>query len=276
MSLTEYHWKSFDGLDLYALQWNTMEKPEAVVAFVHGHGDHCRRYDEWFLKMTARNISVISFDYRGHGRSQGRRGVIRQFDDLLKDVSILHGKAKTHFPDIPVVLYGHSMGATMVLSYILKSSSHPDLAIATSPWLQMSKPPKKLLSLFIKIGNQIAPFLTFKTGLRSSDFSNAEGFDQQRESDQFVHSRISARLFSEVEKESTWIQSHFSEIKTPLLLMQGSDDRIMKNTASRKINEGAPGQVSYREWKYAGHQLHNSERSNEVMEYIIDWIKEGI
>ncbi len=276
MSLTEYHWKSFDGLDLYALQWNANEKPEAIVAFVHGHGDHCRRYDQWFSKMTARNISVLTFDYRGHGRSQGRRGVIRRFDDLLKDVSLLHEKGKELFPGIPFVLYGHSMGATVVLSYILKSSSHPDLAIATSPWLQMKKPPKKWLSLFIKLGNRIAPFLTFKTGLHSSDFSTIEGYTQQRENDQFVHCRISARLFSEVEKESTWIQTHFSDIKTPLLLMQGRGDMIMKNTATRKLNEGAPGQVNYREWKYAGHQLHNSDRSNEVMEYMIDWIKEGI
>jgi acylglycerol lipase len=276
MSLTEYKWKSFDGLDLYAVQWNVQEQPEAVVAFVHGHGDHCRRYDEWFLTLTARNISVISFDYRGHGRSQGRRGVISRFDDLLKDVSLLHEKAKAFFPGIPVILYGHSLGATIVLSYILRSPMRPDLAIATSPWLQLKKPPEKWLSLFIKTGNLIAPFLTFKTGLRSLDFSASESDAEKREKDELVHNRISARLFSEVEMETNWIQTHFAEIKTPLLLMQGRDDLIMKSTATRKLNEGAPGQVNYREWKNAGHQLHNSERSKEVMEYLVDWIKEGI
>jgi alpha-beta hydrolase superfamily lysophospholipase len=276
MNLTEYHWKSFDGLGLYGVQWCADEHPEAVVAFVHGHGDHSRRYDEWFSKMTDRNLSVLSLDYRGHGRSQGKRGVIRHFDDLLQDVSLLHEKAIALFPGIPVVLYGHSMGATIVLSYILRSPTHPDLAIATSPWLKMKYSPKKWLSLIIRVGNRIIPYLTFKTGLRSSDFSTFEGFAEKREKDEFVHSKISARLFSEVEKESGWIQTHFAEIKTPLLLMQGRDDRIMTNTATRKLNEGAPGQVNYREWKNAGHQLHNSERSNDVMDYLIDWIKEGI
>ena len=83
MELKEYHWKSFDGLDLYAVQWNVVGKPDALIAFVHGHGDHCRRYDDWFSKMGAANISVISFDYRGNGRSQGRRGIIRNFSNLL-------------------------------------------------------------------------------------------------------------------------------------------------------------------------------------------------
>jgi len=183
MPATEYQWKSFDGLDLYALQWPSNERPEAVVAFVHGHGDHCRRYDEWFSKLTNRNLAVLAFDYRGHGRSQGRRGVIRRFDDLLKDVTLLHEKAKTLFPGIPVVLYGHSLGATTVLSYLLKSKTLPELAIATSPWLQLTKPPRMLFSAIIKTGNLIAPFLTFKTGLRSSDFSTLDGSGEKREKD---------------------------------------------------------------------------------------------
>ncbi len=276
MPVTEYQWKSFDGLDFYALQWPSNESPEAVVAFVHGHGDHCRRYDEWFSKLTDRNISVLAFDYRGHGRSQGRLGVINQFDDLLKDVTLLHEKAKELFPGIPIVLYGHSLGATIVLSYILKSTTPPELAIASSPWLWLNKPPGNVLSAIIKTGNLIAPFLTFKTGLHSSDFSTSDGFTEKREKDGMVHNKISPRLFSEVEKEVQWILAHFIEIKTPLLLMQGRDDLIMDAVATRKLYDESPGQINYREWKYAGHQLHNSERSSEVMDFMIDWIKEGI
>ncbi len=276
MPITEYQWKSFDGLDLYALLWPSNERPEAVIAFVHGHGDHSRRYDEWFPKLTSRNIAVLAVDYRGHGRSQGQRGVIRRFEDLLKDVALLHEKAKTLFPGIPVVLYGHSLGATIVLSYLLKSSNLPDLAIASSPWLQLIKPPGKLFSTIIKTGNLVTPFLTFKTGLRSSDFSTLEGFCEKRVKDEFVHNRISSRLFSEAEKEAQWIMAHFTEIETPLLLMQGRDDMIMDATATRKLYDGSPGQINYREWEYAGHQLHNSERSSEVMDFMIDWIKEGI
>jgi acylglycerol lipase len=276
MAAIEYKWKSFDGLDLYALQWTVNEQPDAVVAFIHGHGDHCRRYDEWFSMFATRNISVLTFDYRGHGRSEGKRGVIKYFDDLLKDVALLHEKAKALFPGVPVVLYGHSLGATIVLSYILRSPSLPELAIATSPWLKLNKPPGKFVLSLIKAGNRIAPFFTFKTGLHSSDFSTLDGFSEKREKDEFVHNRISFRLFSEVEKEVNWIQAHFTEIETPLLLMQGMDDRIMDGAAARKLYDQFSGQVNYREWKHAGHQLHNSERSGEVMDFIVDWIKKGI
>ena len=276
MPITEYIWKSHDGLDLYAVQWSSYERTEAVVAFVHGHGDHCRRYDEWFTLMNSRNISVVAFDYRGHGRSEGKRGSIMKFDDLLKDISLLHENATSLYPGIPVVLYGHSLGGTIVLSYLLKTMSLPALAIATSPWLQLNHPPRRLLSVFIKIANVLFPSLTFRTGLHSADFSVAEGYSDKREKDKFIHNRISPRLLVEVQQEVKQIFSHFTEIKTPLLLLQGRDDKIMDGAATRKLNDSSPGQVNYREWKYAGHQLHFSERSTEIMDYIVDWIKTGI
>jgi len=276
MAVVEYKWKSFDGLDLYAVQWSVKQRPESVVAFVHGHGDHCRRYDEWFSLLATHNIAVLAFDYRGHGRSEGKRGVIRRYNDLLQDVTLLHKKAGELFPEIPVVLYGHSLGATLVLSYILRSPSLPQLAIATSPWIQLNKPPGKLLSALIKAGNSVLPFLTFTTGLHSTDFSNLGGSPEKREKDELVHNRISARLFAEVDKETQWIMRHFSEIVTPLLLMQGRDDLIMDASATQKLNALSPGQVNYREWENAGHQLHNSEKSNEVMAFMIDWIRKGI
>jgi len=276
MSLTEYKWESFDGIELYALQWPSNERPEAVVAFVHGHGDHCRRYDDWFSLLTARNMSVLTFDYRGHGRSKGKRGVIRRFSDLVRDVTLLHEKARLLFPGIPVVLYGHSLGATLVLSYILRSVTKPELAIATSPWLLLTHPPARLVSTLMKIANVIVPSLTFVTGLHTSDFSPASDHSEKKEKDKYVHNRISSRLFIEVEKETKWIITHFSEVGTPLLLMQGRDDLIMDGTITRELYDSLPGLVSYREWEYAGHQLHNSDRGGEIMDFIIDWIKEGI
>ena len=45
MMLTEQHWTSFDGLDLYGILHQPDTDPMAVIAFIHGHGTHCRRYD---------------------------------------------------------------------------------------------------------------------------------------------------------------------------------------------------------------------------------------
>ena len=276
MPVTEYQWKSFDGLNLYAMRWLSKQQPLAVVAFVHGHGDHCRRYDNWFTKLASCSISVLALDYRGHGRSEGPRGVINRFDDLLRDVALLHEKAKELFPGIPVILYGHSLGGTIILSYILKSASPPQFSIACSPWLQLKNPPGSLLSAIIKSGNLLTPSLTFRTGLHASDFSTIDPFGTLNEKDELVHNKISARLFSEVGKEAHWIVEHFNEISTPLLMMHGRDDRIMDRAMTNKLYVDSGCNISYKEWENAGHQLLNSQRSSEVMDFMIDWIKAGI
>jgi acylglycerol lipase len=276
MSPIEYQWKSFDGLNIYALQWPSAGQTEAVVAFVHGHGDHCRRYDDWFLMLAARNISVLTLDYRGHGRSQGKRGVINRYSDLLQDVALLHEKAKALFPKTPVVLYGHSLGATLVLSHLLRSISKPDLAIASSPWLRLNKSPGKIVSILIKAANLLAPFVTFRTGLHASDFSTIDGFSEKREKDKLVHNRMSPRLFSEVKYEVQWIINHIASIETPLLMMQGRGDLIMNEMAARELYQQSENCISYYDWKNVGHQLHNSERSAEIMDFLIGWIKERI
>jgi len=276
MPVTEYQWKSFDGLNLYAMRWLSKGKHEAVVAFVHGHGDHCRRYDKWFTNLASSSISVLALDYRGQGRSQGRQGVINRFDDLLRDVALLHEKAKELFPGIPVVLYGHSLGATIILSYILKSATPPELSIACSPWLQLKNPPGRFLSTLIKSGNLITPSLTFRTGLHASDFSTVDPCGAINEKDELLHNKISARLFSEVEKEAHWIVDHFSDIQLPLLMMQGKDDKIMDAAMTNKLYVDSACNISYKEWENAGHQLLNSQSSGEVMDFMINWIKEKI
>ena len=62
--------------------------PTAVIAVVHGYGDHGGRY-AWFGEdMAARGYAVYVYDLRGHGQSSGRRGQVKRFDDYLDDTAV--------------------------------------------------------------------------------------------------------------------------------------------------------------------------------------------
>ena len=71
---------SVDGLKLY-YESDPLESPSAVALIVHGFGDHCKRYQAFSELLNEWNILCYRFDYRGHGRSQGKRGHIMHFDD---------------------------------------------------------------------------------------------------------------------------------------------------------------------------------------------------
>ena len=273
MSVKEYSWKSFDGLNLYAVEWETSEIPQAVVAFVHGHGDHCRRYDDWFSTMANAGIAVVALDYRGHGRSEGKRGVINHMEDLYEDALLLINKSEALHPGIPLVLLGHSMGAVIVLSLLIRRLQKPASAIVTSPWLELSRPHSRLLSIGIALAGTFLPRLTFRTGLHASDFRASDDYNRKSEKDDYVHNRISARLLSEVNREIDWIKLHYNQISTPLLLLQGSDDRIMNIAETKRFSKMLPDLIENIEFDNAGHQLQNSESSGEIIKKIINWIK---
>lgn len=275
MSISEYTLKSFDGLDLYALHWPSVH-PSAVIAFVHGHGEHCRRYEDWFQQLSAHNFSIVTIDYRGHGRSQGKRGVITRFDDLLQDVAVLIEKASELYPGFPLVLYGHSLGGTMVLSYLLRHGLKPYAGVVTSPWLLLKHPPGKFRTALIRLANRIAPFLTFGTGFHTDDFSAGNDEGLKLEKDVYLHNRISPRLFMEAEKEAKWILAHIGELKTPLLLLQGKADLIMDGTGMEKLMNRYPATITWRVWEDAGHQLHNGNQHTVVLEFMNDWIKQQL
>src|SRR5688572_6506235 len=50
----------------------------ARLVIVHGYGEHSARYGEFMRWMAGRGVACYSFDFRGHGRSSGRRGFVRR------------------------------------------------------------------------------------------------------------------------------------------------------------------------------------------------------
>ena len=76
------------GVRLQAYRW---ERPQAVparstVLLVHGLGEHAGRYAPLLTTLLAAGHTVVAYDQRGHGASDGRRGVLRDFDDLVDDL----------------------------------------------------------------------------------------------------------------------------------------------------------------------------------------------
>ena len=85
--------------------------PRAIVAILHGGGEHSGRYHHVAERLTAAGFRVDAFDQRSHGRSERVRGVALQCDDadhLLDDTARLarpSGRRR-----VPLFVIGHSMG----------------------------------------------------------------------------------------------------------------------------------------------------------------------
>jgi alpha-beta hydrolase superfamily lysophospholipase len=272
MMLTEQQWNSFDGLDLYGILYRPNTAPKAVIAFVHGHGTHCRRYDEWFTDFLMEGFAVISFDLRGHGRSGGKQGTIHRYSEYLEDTVLLMQKARENFPGIPIVLYGHSMGATIVLSHLQGTRELPQFAILASAWLELVQPPGKFKSLAIWLADTLIPQVTISTGLKAKDFTPPPENEAPKAKDPLMHKRISARCFREVQRAGKKILVANLPIQIPMLFMHGAHDKVSAPSASQALAKSLSGQVTYREWEEGPHQLHAWNQNDRVTTFTLDWI----
>ena len=100
---------------LHIREWSSAGEPWARVLIVHGIGEHSGRYERTGRLLAEAGLDVDAFDLRGHGLSGGRRVYVREWDDFLDDVEVR--LAALRRPGLPLVLFGHSMGALIALNY---------------------------------------------------------------------------------------------------------------------------------------------------------------
>ena len=105
----------------------TIYKPEgeakAVVFVVHGMQEHKKRYAEFAEYLKARNIGVVTYDLPGHGNScsekdKGYFGEGDGWGNLVESVRSIAELSKENFPNIPVIVCGHSMGTMLTRTFL--------------------------------------------------------------------------------------------------------------------------------------------------------------
>jgi alpha-beta hydrolase superfamily lysophospholipase len=110
---------------LTAYRWDPSGTPRGIVQLTHGMGEHLLRYEPLAGTLTAAGFVVIGQDHRGHGASaQGAWGVLGEggWDELVRDIGRVSDAARADFPDLPLVLLGHSMGSFAAQQYVLDHS----------------------------------------------------------------------------------------------------------------------------------------------------------
>jgi alpha-beta hydrolase superfamily lysophospholipase len=104
-----------DGTEIFTYAWTDVAgDPVAVVQIAHGLAEHGERYARFANALNAAGFLVYAVDHRGHGRSaQGRLGDFGTagFGGLIADVAQFGAALRARHGDLPLFLFGHSMGS---------------------------------------------------------------------------------------------------------------------------------------------------------------------
>ena len=132
-----------DGLRISALSICPEEMPyKGVIQLVHGMSEHKERYEPFMEYMASLGYVAVIHDHRGHGQS------VRSGDDLgymygggadamLADIASVNRQIREKFPDLPLILMGHSMGSLAVRAF---AAEHDESINSTFPLPQPSIP----------------------------------------------------------------------------------------------------------------------------------------
>lgn len=122
------------GLAPLARRWSSGEPARAVMLLSHGMGEHAVRYLEPLAPIIRRGVEVFAIDHRGHGedaRAADRLGDYGEggFDGVESDLVALIDQARAAVPDLPLILFGHSMGSMVAQAVAIDHGAKLDALI---------------------------------------------------------------------------------------------------------------------------------------------------
>jgi acylglycerol lipase len=264
---------SGDGTPLKAWCWSR-PNPRGVLVIAHGLGEHggCYRHVADALGPAA-GIDVLAFDFRGHGRSPGRRGLVRSYDELESDLRSALEWAKRVRSGLPVFVLGHSNGGLVALHVLLEGGadfaglilSNPALRLATRvPWI------KRFAGAVIR---RCAPGLTLHTGIGSESMTRDPEMLAERRADPLRHTRISAAIFYEMLEGGPKVSKRSAEITIPILLILSGADPVIDGAESRAFFAClASADKKLRNYPGFLHEPLNDRGREQVLADIADWL----
>ena len=118
------------------------EEPRWVVLLAHGFGDHSGRWERYGRTLAEAGGAVLACDHRGHGRSEGPRAVVEDFEVVAADFLKLYELPE--FPDgVPVALTGHSMGGLIATTAAVYLDPPIDASSCRAPGSEAGRPPRR-------------------------------------------------------------------------------------------------------------------------------------
>ena len=266
-----------DGLMLARRRWR-VAMSRGTVVLVHGIAEHSGRYAHVAAQLNEWGWSVVAYDHRGHGHSEGARGALRRDDDLVHDLAAVVAAVRAEQPEGPLLLLGHSMGGLVAACYVadlLEPRSPAGLTevdglILSSPALQvdLSVGQRLLMSSMARL----LPDVQVRTGFDPKAICRDPAVVQAYKDDALVHDRISGRLGRFIVEGGGYVRALASQWVKPTLLLYAGADQIVSPAGSAQFADRAPPFVHAQCFGHMAHEILNEPDQVQVFHALRAWL----
>jgi acylglycerol lipase len=257
------------------VQWFTPENYKLLVILVHGFGEHAARHKNTIEKCYANNIAVCTFDLRGHGKSQGKRGYAKKYNKFYLDIEAVEAFCAKNFTRVPVLMYGHSFGGALVINYCSQKPCGLAGMVISAPWFKLTRQPSIIHMLLARI-IKIIPVTTARTKLDVAFLSRIPEVIESYKTDPLVHDKLSGKLFLEIVDAGLIASRSVYKLNLPVLIMHGTDDQVTSFKISEEFVRNSSENTELKLWEGHYHELHNDIGKEQVLDFFLNWVNKNI
>ena len=274
------YFDSFDGTKIFYRTWKPTGKIEKIVVVTHGMAGHGEFFVLLADKLVHHGFMVIVADDRNHGYSEGKRGDIKKFKNIFKDLKLLIDSIKTDYPDVPLFLVGESMGGAVSINFTKLYESELSGVVLFAPavkidmgrkfWIAMGllSPIIAILRVFLPS----KPFISVK-GSEEEGIKNPIHIKYDKE-DPLHLEKVSIRYILQLFKHIRKTLKCAPEITIPTLIFQGADDKaVSPNGAKRFYNHLKSKDKNLIMVEEGYHSLLSDPAFQNKWSILIDWLK---
>lgn len=299
-----FYFTSSTGKKLYAKKWQNeeIEKYRGVIQLVHGMEEHIGRYEDFAKLLMSQGYIVVGHDHLGHGNSVENKEDLGYFakedgwEHLVEDIHILQNEVAKEYPDLPYIIFGHSMGSLVTRTYLTKYQDNLAGVILSGTSGQKSGLiVGQLLTKAIMLlkGERYRSGLLeylitgsfnkkFRPNRTKSDWiTRDENEIDKCQKDPKWGFHFTTNGYLNLLKGSYYLSKQKNINKTmdiPILLISGDKDPVggMSKGVIRVMNmlqKAGLSQVEIRLFKDARHELLNEINKDEVYYVVLNWLK---
>lgn len=128
----EYTITTRDGATLSGIHFK-IENPKGVVLYLKGNSRSIKGWGKFAVDFTRNGYDVIMMDYRGFGKSIGKRTQ----KALKRDAQVVYNKLKEKVAEQHIIVYGRSLGSGLATK--LASTNNPRMLVLDAPYYSLTK-----------------------------------------------------------------------------------------------------------------------------------------
>ncbi|MDH5413842.1 MAG: lysophospholipase [Flavobacteriaceae bacterium] len=140
----EYNIKLSEKVTINGLHFKT-RKPKGIVFYLKGNSKSIKGWGKFAVDFTFHGWDVLMMDYRGFGKSKGKRTQQLMKDDVQAIYNIIKEKVDEKY----IIVYGRSLGTGLATK--IASVNNPRMLILACPYYSMSNNAQRYLP-FIPLG----------------------------------------------------------------------------------------------------------------------------